>query len=154
MADAAARNGSISPLESGRTQKVTFRNILRGTFLVPSSNNKRSRGVLSQSYITWYRAIWARGRVGKRPRWVDFSHRDFNKSKVFKMITELILICCRLLCVSWRKIRCVARLLRRYVRPSVFMVPSWIETWSWLCTTLHYRSPWTCLHYPLLFLLW
>lgn len=86
MADTAARHGSISPLESGRTPQVTFRNILRGTFLVPSSNNKRSRGVLSQSYITWYRAIWARGRVGKRPRWVDFNKSNVN---VFKMMRAL-----------------------------------------------------------------
>lgn len=32
MADTAARNGSISPLESGKKQKVTFRNIIKRYF--------------------------------------------------------------------------------------------------------------------------
>lgn len=32
MADTAARNGSISPLESGKTQKVTFRNSIKRYF--------------------------------------------------------------------------------------------------------------------------
>lgn len=105
--------GVFRPLNRVSHKKVVFRNIINRYFYRFCVVNPIINGVLSQSYITWYRAIWARGRVGKRPRWVDFSRRDFNARIVcFKRCSsgsELALICCRLWCVSWRRTRCVAR---------------------------------------------
>lgn len=145
MADTAARNGSISPLESGKPQKVVFRNINNRYFYSFCVVNPLINGVLSQSYITWYRAIWARGRVGKRPRWVDFSRRDFmrelcvlNDARVELSPFSSVAGSC-----VWAGGK-PGVLLEYFMSISLcVLAPSWIETWIRRYATFHYLLLWT-----------